>query len=54
MPSINPNQPYPGTQMECAKTPGLQRLLDHFEKAKVHSKHVFFLQILYYISMIGF
>ncbi|CAF2468917.1 unnamed protein product [Rotaria sp. Silwood2] len=34
MPSIDPNQPYPGTEIECAKTPHLQRLLEHFQKAK--------------------
>ncbi|CAF5100394.1 unnamed protein product, partial [Rotaria sp. Silwood1] len=34
MPSIDPNQPYPGTEIECAKTPRLQRILEHFQKAK--------------------
>jgi hypothetical protein len=36
MPAINPNKPYTGTQADCTKTTGLQRLLDHFETAKVY------------------
>ncbi|CAF0850890.1 unnamed protein product [Adineta ricciae] len=34
MSSINPVQSYPGSVNDCAKTPRLQRLLDHFEIAK--------------------
>ncbi|CAF3683390.1 unnamed protein product [Rotaria sordida] len=57
MPSIDPNQPYPGTENECARTPRLQHILEHFQKAKkmvADSKQQFDSKAISSQSMLGF